>query len=85
MSLVCKEAGPAGVRYVRHRPEHTPLYGLVEQYYPQFLEELEARDECVPAYVRREFEATSSVVGWNTAFCGCAASGVMPRARGVQL
>ena len=57
MSLACKEAGPAAVRYERHRPEHTPLYGVVEQYYPRFLKELEARGESLPAYVRREFEA----------------------------
>jgi hypothetical protein len=48
-------AGP--VRYVRHRPEATVLYQLVERHYPEFLAALAERDRHLPGYVRKEFEA----------------------------
>ena len=28
--------------YERHRPEQTPLYALIDEHFPQFLERLEA-------------------------------------------
>ena len=42
--------------YVRHRPEQTLLYQLVEQYYPAFVEHLAARERTLPSHVQREFE-----------------------------
>ena len=42
--------------YERHRPEETPLYGIVETYYPQFLARLEADGGSLPAFVKREFD-----------------------------
>ncbi len=57
-SLVAgKDAGAARAgEYVRHRPEQTLLYQLVEQYYPAFVEHLAARERSLPAHVQREFE-----------------------------
>ena len=42
--------------YVRHRPEQTLLYQLVEQYYAPFVEHLATRERALPAHVQREFE-----------------------------
>ncbi len=42
--------------YERHRPEETPLYGIVETYYPQFLARLEAEGGSLPAFVKQEFD-----------------------------
>ena len=42
--------------YVRHRPEQTRLYQLVEAHYPAFVEHLAARERMLPAHVQREFE-----------------------------
>ncbi len=44
------------VHYGRHRPEHTLLYPLVEEYYPAFKAHLEAQGIALPYYVKREFE-----------------------------
>ena len=43
--------------YVRHRPEQTLLYQLVEAHYPAFVGHLAARGRALPAHVQREFEA----------------------------
>jgi len=45
-----------GFRYERHRPEHTLLYQLVEQYYPELVELMAIQGNPLPGYVRREFE-----------------------------
>ena len=53
-----KEAG-MGVGapvYVRHRPEWTLLYQIVDEYYPAFKQHLEAQEAYLPAHVEREFE-----------------------------
>ena len=42
--------------YERHRPEETPLYRIVETYYPRFLARLEAEGGSLPAFVKREFD-----------------------------
>ena len=43
--------------YERHRPEETPLYGIVKTYCPQFLARLEADGGSLPAFVKQEFRA----------------------------
>ena len=43
-------------RYQRHRPEHTLLYRIVEEYYPAFTAHVVEQGGELPAYVRREFE-----------------------------
>ena len=48
--------GSNAPRYERHRPEHTLLYRLVEQHYPEFAEAMVAQGKPLPAYVEREFE-----------------------------
>jgi hypothetical protein len=45
-----------GARHVRHRPEQTLLYQLVEQHYPAFLDHLAAESRGLPEYVQQEFE-----------------------------
>jgi hypothetical protein len=50
-------AHPSAPRYVRHVPERTLLYRLVQAHYPHFLERLAQEDRAVPAYVREEFDA----------------------------
>jgi len=42
---------------VRHRPETTLLYQVVQEYWPEFQAELDSQGKYLPAYVTREFEA----------------------------
>ena len=42
--------------YVRHRPERTLLYQIVDEYYPAFIQHLGAQDAYLPGYVEQEFE-----------------------------
>ena len=44
-------------RYERHRPEQTPLYALVEEHFPRFLQRLEAEGVSLPDFVIEEFDA----------------------------
>ena len=41
---------------MRHRPERTLLYQLVEEYYPAFKAHLAAQGAALPGYVEQEFE-----------------------------
>jgi len=45
----------AGV-YVRHRPETTLLYQIVQEYWPEFQAELASHGKYLPAYVIKEFD-----------------------------
>ncbi len=45
----------AGV-YVRHRPETTLLYRIVQEFWPEFQAELGSQDKYLPAYVTKEFD-----------------------------
>jgi hypothetical protein len=49
-------SGGSAPPYVRHRPERTLLYQLVEEYYPAFKAYLAAQDNALPVYVEQEFE-----------------------------
>ena len=42
--------------YVRHRPERTLLYQIVDEYYPAFKAHLVAQGNALPGYVEQEFE-----------------------------
>jgi len=42
---------------VRHRPETTLLYQVVQEYWPEFQAELARQGKYLPAYVTREFDA----------------------------
>ena len=42
--------------YVRHRPETTLLYQIVQEYWPEFQAELASHGKCLPTYVTREFD-----------------------------
>jgi ribosomal protein S27E len=42
--------------YVRHRPEDTLLYQVIDDTYPDFIDRLEAQGRTLPKCVRREFE-----------------------------
>ncbi len=41
--------------YECHRPEQTPLYGLIETYYPRFLQHIEAERTSLPRFVKDEW------------------------------
>ncbi|MEW8347339.1 MAG: IS91 family transposase [Candidatus Thiodiazotropha taylori] len=58
MLLAGTEAGlgAGALVYVRHRPERTLLYQIVDEYYPAFKQHLEAQDTYLPCYVEQEFE-----------------------------
>ncbi len=53
-----REASPGtgAPPYVRHRPERTLLYQLVEEHYPAFKAHLGAQDMALPAHVEQEFD-----------------------------
>ena len=55
---VGREASPGVTAppYVRHRPERTLLYQLIEEHYPSFKAHLAAQGTDVPGYVQQEFE-----------------------------
>ena len=42
--------------YVRHRPETTLLYQVVQEYWPEFQAELASYGRYLPAYVTKEFD-----------------------------
>ena len=42
--------------YVRHRPETTLLYQIVQEYWPEFQAELASNDKYLPAHVIKEFD-----------------------------
>ena len=48
--------GESAPPYVRHRPERTLLYHLIEKYYPVFEAHCAVEDRILPNYVRQEFE-----------------------------
>ena len=54
MSLTAQAPRPA--THVRHRPEQTLLYQLVERHYPEFARLMAAQGSPLPGYVAREFE-----------------------------
>jgi hypothetical protein len=46
---------PTGV-YVRHRPERTLLYQIIQEYWPEFQAELAGQGKTLPAYIIKEFD-----------------------------
>ena len=42
--------------YVRHRPETTLLYQVVEEYWPEFQAELASQGKYLPTFICREFD-----------------------------
>ena len=49
-------SGNVAPAYVRHKPEQTLLYQLVEQYWPEFQTQLNETGRSLPRNVAREFE-----------------------------
>jgi len=47
----------SAVVYVRHRPETTLFYQVVQEYWPEFQAELASQGKNLPAYITQEFEA----------------------------
>ena len=45
------------ITYERHRPQHPPLYAVIEEHFPRFLERLETEGDSLPHFVLEEFEA----------------------------
>ena len=48
--------GEGTLPYVRHRPERTLLYQLIEKYYPVFEAQCACEGRVLPDYVWQEFE-----------------------------
>ena len=53
---VCQERPNSAAAYVRHRPETTLLYQIVQEYWPEFQAELASHGKHLPAYVTKEFD-----------------------------
>ena len=49
-------SGDVALAYVRHKPEQTLLYRLVEQYWPELQAQLSETGRFLPRHVTREFE-----------------------------
>ena len=49
-------SGDVAPAYVRHKPEQTLLYQLVEQYWTEFQTQLRETGHFLPRHVTREFE-----------------------------
>lgn len=49
-------SGVSAPPYVRHRPERSLLYQIVEKYYPAFKAHLLAQGTDLPGFVEQEFE-----------------------------
>ena len=56
MATPGKVPGRPGAAYIRHRPEDTLFYQIVEKNYPTFRDLLEQQGRPLPAYVGREFD-----------------------------
>ena len=54
---LAREFGRAAAGYVRHRPEQSLLYQLVEQHYEAFVGYLAGQGKRLPGYVQDTFEA----------------------------
>lgn len=53
---VRQERPNSAAAYVRHRPETTLLYQVVQEYWPEFQAELADHGKYLPAYITKEFD-----------------------------
>ena len=53
---VCQVQSNLPAVYIRHRPETTLLYQIVQEYWPEFQAELVRHGNHLPAYVTKEFD-----------------------------
>src|SRR5680860_1224668 len=53
---VCQIQPNSSAVYVRHRPETTLLYQIVQEYWPEFQAELASHGKYLPAHVIKEFD-----------------------------
>ena len=61
LSHKARQAPPnSAAVYVRHRPETTILYQIVQEYWPEFQAEMANQGKNLPAYVTKEFDAGNS-------------------------
>ena len=51
-----QEQPNSAAAYIRHRPETTLLYQIVQEYWPEFQAELASHGKYLPAYVMKEFD-----------------------------
>jgi hypothetical protein len=57
LSHKARQAPPKSTAvYVRHRPETTLLYQIIQEYWPEFQAELASHGKYLPAYVTKEFD-----------------------------
>ena len=52
----CQAPPQSTAVYVRHRPETTLLYQIVQEYWPEFQVELASHGRILPTYVTKEFD-----------------------------
>ena len=53
---VCQPQPSSSAVYIRHRPEKTLLYQIVQEYWPGFQAELASHGRYLPAFVTKEFD-----------------------------
>jgi hypothetical protein len=68
---------------VRHKPEQTLLYQLVEQYWPEFQKQLSETGRFLPRHVTREFEDYLACGRLENGFEARALRELQPRASGL--
>ena len=69
--------------HVRHKPEQTLLYQLVEQYWPEFQTQLIETGRFLPGQVTREFEDYLACGRLESGFEAWALRELQPRASGL--
>ena len=71
---VARNVGPGITQgYVRHRPENTQLYQIIDKYYPDFQLSLAEQDKRLPTNAlrwTRVWWVFYAAVAWNMVFCG---------------
>jgi len=70
------------VGYVRHQPEQTVLYQLIEEHYPAFVSTLETSGGHLPSFVRQEFEDYLKCGLLEHGFLRVKCDGCLPQLRG---
>ena len=79
-------SGDVAPAYVRHKPEQTLLYQLVEQHWPEFQAQLNETGRFLPRHVTREFEDYLACGRLEKRFSTRALPQLQPRAsRRIQL
>jgi hypothetical protein len=73
------DRSPHSPPYLRHRPERTLLYQIIERYYPEFRDvmAMQGKGKPLPLHVEQEFDDFLNAVVWSMDSCGCNAPTVI--------